>query len=53
MADFIADINSQMMSLNTIERIEFLSQIINEFIDKIYTCHTKDERISYEKKQTL
>jgi hypothetical protein len=50
MADFIADINSQMISLNTIQKIEFLSQTINEFIDKIYTCHTKDERILYEKK---
>lgn len=49
MADFIADINSQIISLDTAQRIDFLSNIINEFIDKIYTCHTKDERMSYEK----
>ena len=49
MADYIADINSQMQSFSTIERIDFLSKIINDFIDKIYTCHTKDERITLEK----
>jgi hypothetical protein len=49
MADIIAGINSEIISMNNESRIDFLSNSINEFIDKILTCHTKEQRLYYEK----
>ena len=49
MADIIADINSKIITMNNANRIDFLSNSINEFIDKIFTCHTKEQRLHYEK----